>query len=379
MTTKILVVDDDPFVRDVLTMILEAGGFEVDVAGDGAAALARHGANPADLIISDMNMPAMDGLELIKRVRSRDDDVPIIILTANNQISYAIDAIRSGANDYVLKDENIQDTVSLSVESVLEKHNLRRQNLQLMTDLRVRNERMEKERILAQNVQRNILPKRLDFEDLDICTFYQPSDRIGGDFFDAWESKGLVHFLVGDVSGHSISAALIMAVAKGVLQTIGHTMSDPVAIVTAANRMLCDTVSDSAMFLTLVYGIVDRAANEIRMVSAGHNPVLVIDGAGAREIPSTGPVLGWDAADTWEPITCPFPPGASLFLYTDGLTEARNAAGDEFGEARLCGLLDGLSPAEMVGHTFGEVSEFCGRQFADDLTIFVIKRIATGG
>lgn len=146
--TRILVVDDDQFVRDMLAMILEAGGYGVETAENGVDAVNKLNSGlQANVVISDMNMPEMDGSELIREIRQGNEDIPIIILTGNNEVSVAIGAIRAGANDYLLKDENIQDTVILAVEKALEKYELKRQNAQLLSDLARKNEELEKSNI----------------------------------------------------------------------------------------------------------------------------------------------------------------------------------------------------------------------------------------
>lgn len=120
---KILVVDDDPFVRDMLAFILESNDYLIDTAVNGIEALQKYSADPnIGLIVSDMNMPEMNGLELIKELRNNKADVPIIILTGNDEVSVAIEAMNCGANDSLVKDENIQDTILISVAKVLEKH-----------------------------------------------------------------------------------------------------------------------------------------------------------------------------------------------------------------------------------------------------------------
>lgn len=373
---KVLVTDDDPFVRDMIAMILGSNGYEVETATDGRDAIEKQKADPEiGLVISDMNMPGMTGLELIKHWRGAGLDVPVIILTGSCEISVAIDAMNSGANDYLLKDENIQDTVALSVSKVLEKHHLKKQNAQLMADIAQKNERLEKEKALAQKVQKNILPGNLKFEGLDVESFYKPSDKIGGDFFDAWETGDGVHFLIGDVSGHSTSSALIMAVSKGMLKSLGYSMRRPVEILQTANRMLCDIVGESGMFLSLVYGVFRRGSESVDLVSAGHNPVFLVENGSVSAIESTGSVMGWDPDDSWETVSKPFRPGARLVLYTDGLTEAKNGSGEEFGEKRLAELLERCEagPAIMDG-ILSELGAFSGNELNDDLTIFVLKR-----
>ena len=374
---RILLADDDPLVREMIAMILQEEGYTVETAEHGAEALHKFKAEKdTGLIVSDMNMPEMDGLALIRAVRYTGSDVPIIILTGNSEITTAIQALKTGASDYILKDENIQDTIGISVGKALEKHFLRKQNQLLLEELARRNEKLENEKALAQKVQKNILPRDLSFHGFEVGSYYRPSDKIGGDFFDAWENSGKIHFLIGDVSGHSTSSALIMAVSKGILQSLGHTLGDPREIVRTANRMICDIVSDSGMFLTLLYGIFDRATDVLSIVSAGHNPVFIIAGQTVTRIDSTGSVLGWDPDDTWDITASLFSSGTSLVLYTDGLTEAKNKDGQEFGEEGLAALLEnGISTDSTIGHIVQQVERFCSNEFPDDLTLFILRRI----
>ena len=373
--TKILVVDDDSLIRDIIGMVLEEQGYVIQKAGNGAEAIIKHQEDPVDLIVSDMNMPEVDGLELIKSLRGKGDPVPVIILTGNSEIATAIDALNSGASDYLLKDENIQDTITISVEKVLEKHRLLEQNKQLMADLARKNDLLEKDKLLAQKVQKNILPRDLRFPSFDVATFYQPSDKIGGDFFDAWEANGKINLVIADVSGHSTSSALIMAVCKGIIRSIGQAETDPRKIVASANRMLCDVLTDSGMFLSLVYGIIDREKDELQLLSAGHNPVFLYDGKETRAIESMGPVIGWDPDDDWEVETFVFASGTGLFMYTDGITEAKDRDGEEFGEGRVQQLIQAdLIPDQLIEKIFSAAQAFCHGEFPDDLTMFSIRK-----
>jgi len=119
MTTlkgRILVVDDDPFVLEMLTILLEEEGHTVDKAENGREALAKYsGATGTALIISDMNMPEMDGLELTREIRKVNPHIPIIILTASGELSCTLQAMECGANDYLVKDENIMDVIADTV------------------------------------------------------------------------------------------------------------------------------------------------------------------------------------------------------------------------------------------------------------------------
>lgn len=135
-TTKILIVDDDAFVREMLSSILETCGYTIETAENGLEAINKCIADPGiSLIISDVNMPEMDGIQLIRELRNKDLDVPIIMVTSSSSISVAVDALSNGAIDYLLKDEGIQDTIDITVRRALEKHQLKLRNLQLMADL----------------------------------------------------------------------------------------------------------------------------------------------------------------------------------------------------------------------------------------------------
>lgn len=134
--TRLLVVEDDPFIQDMLVSILESAGYQTERAANGQEALDRVLAgDDIQLIVSDVNMPVMDGLRLIREIRDRGLEVPIIMVTGVTSISVAVDALSSGAIDYVLKDEGIENTIVITVKRALAKHQLKLQNMQLVADL----------------------------------------------------------------------------------------------------------------------------------------------------------------------------------------------------------------------------------------------------
>jgi signal transduction histidine kinase/DNA-binding NarL/FixJ family response regulator len=141
---KILLVDDDPFVRELLESVLVDGGYMVTTAENGKAALEAFVSDPSiNLILTDMNMPEMNGQQLINELQENILDVPIIVLSGNKEIDVVMTALNSGAEDYLIKDEFIQDTIDIKIKKTLEKKALKNRNLQLIADLSIKTNELE--------------------------------------------------------------------------------------------------------------------------------------------------------------------------------------------------------------------------------------------
>ncbi|MEV1142660.1 response regulator transcription factor [Micromonospora sp. NPDC049799] len=118
MTQRVLVVDDDRTVSDVVCRYLEHAGYRVTHVGDGAAALAAVAADPPHLVVLDLMLPVVDGLEVCRRLRTRPDGVPVIMLTARGDEADRILGLQLGADDYLSKPFSPRELV-LRVRSVL--------------------------------------------------------------------------------------------------------------------------------------------------------------------------------------------------------------------------------------------------------------------
>ena len=108
---RVLVVDDEQMVREVLARYLQTEGFEVDIAGDGEQALDRFVTDTPDLVLLDLMLPRIDGLEVFRRMRA-SADVPVIMLTARGQETDRIVGLDLGADDYVTKPFSPREVVS---------------------------------------------------------------------------------------------------------------------------------------------------------------------------------------------------------------------------------------------------------------------------
>jgi sigma-B regulation protein RsbU (phosphoserine phosphatase) len=246
--------------------------------------------------------------------------------------------------------------------------------------------RLQRSMELAQEVQRNLLPAAPPaIPGLDVAGCSLPCDETGGDYFDyrAMTRDGTVGLdtAVGDVTGHGVPSALLMATARALLLATEDSET-PSGRVRRANRLLCRDVGDSGRFMTLLAMEIRPAEGLARYVRAGHDPALCYDPAGDNfaEWPGTGIPLGIEPDYPYAEYAMPFAtPGLVLVLGTDGIWEARNEAGEMYGKARFREVVrgvSGLSAAGIVAAVLGDLEAFRGaRRQEDDVTLVVVKRL----
>ncbi len=249
-------------------------------------------------------------------------------------------------------------------------------------------ERLQEELRIAHDVQMKLIPQTIpDIKSeitrlrLDIGATTIPANEVGGDYFDFVKlSEWRVGIVVADVSGKGTSAAFYMAEIKGIIQALAGIYPSPEDLLTAVNDVLYGTI-DRKTFITLLYADIDISKNELRFARAGHCPMLRIHGGEKTFIASGGIGLGLDKGPIFkksiEEKIMPIEAGDVFVMHSDGLVEARNEHGEEFGEARLCQALDhitGMSAEEIKTRIISAVRKFVGPAKAhDDLTCVVFK------
>lgn len=370
---RILLIDDTPANIQILYELFhrEYGIFFATSGRDGLAIARRE---LPDLILLDVMMPGMDGYETCGHLKSDPltAGIPVIFVTAMGDEEDETRGLATGAIDYLTKPIS-PPIVKARVRNHLELKRGRDQLEKVGLELAAKHGILEKERMLAHDLLSKILPDRLCLRGFRTEVHFRPSDRIGGDFFDGWNDGDNAHFLIGDISGHSISAALLMAVCKGLFMSLGQGNRDPGAIVAAANRILCRMLIDSGMYLTLIYLYCDRQRGVVRLVSAGHCTAYLYGAAGRTGLESTGPPLGWDPDDSWEVSEYSIVGGDTIVLYTDGLVETRNGQGMMRDDDPFAGLDPAVPLDEMVADLLAAAESFCDGRFDDDVTLFAIR------
>ncbi len=245
-------------------------------------------------------------------------------------------------------------------------------------------ERLEQELKVAREVQLKLMPQTMpQISGMDIDSFFLTAYEVGGDYYDFFQfADGQPGMIVGDVSGKGTSAAFYMAEFKGVIQTLAQTTKDPMELICRANQIFYASV-EKQLFLTAVVGKYLPEQQEFQFVRAGHNPILYCPAGSQKSeyLQPPGLGIGLDSGAVFNQITqmakLSVKPGDALLLYTDGLVEARNSTGEEFGDTRLQSLMDNCSRDDIrliKEQILETVTDFIGATpLHDDLTFLLIK------
>jgi serine phosphatase RsbU (regulator of sigma subunit) len=372
----ILIVDDTPANLRLLSQMLSAQGYRARAVTSGARALESAGATPPSLILLDIRMPEMSGYEVCERLKADDRtrDVPVIFISALDDLQDKVHAFQAGGVDYITKPFQLEE-VLVRVETHLA---LRR----LQAQLQEANRRFERELALAGQIQASFLPRELPAAPgWQLAARLAPARETSGDFFDAFTLPGeRIGVLVADVVDKGVGAALFMALCSSLLRTYtAEFPDDPARAFAEVNRrILADT--DAAQFATVFYGVLDPVAGELAYCNAGQCPALHLglDGATA-ELIRTGPPLGAFEEGAWIVDRVTLDHGGELVLYTDGITEAEDPEGEFYGEDRLRACVrahQGRPPAQICDAILADVTAFAGAPHpADDIGLLVVQRL----
>lgn len=259
------------------------------------------------------------------------------------------------------------------------------QSGQLIQNSKLQEEALEKRRMkqelaVAREIQMSLVPKRLpETKALDISSYFNPAEEIGGDYFDYFDlGEDRIGVLVADVSGHGVSAALVMAVVKGVLHSITQRFESTDKVLLEMNSIL-NRIVPREMFVTLMFLVFDLKNKTLRYSSAGHNPLLFYDSV-SRSCGMTdlrGPALGISNLSVYKEKEIPLDCGDVFFVYTDGVTEAVNERLEMFEGNRLIQAVEEVTSKrawEIIDHVKGKLREFTGKAPQnDDVAMIAVK------
>ena len=378
---KLLVVDDEddvaPMFRQSMRQDVRQGRYQLLFAGTGVEALECLEREPdIDLVITDINMPDMDGLTLLQELSLRGCDLRSVVLSAYGDMKNIRVAMGLGAVDFVPKPvdfEDMRNTIERTLRSLMQWREAVSERDQLLS--------LRQELDLAGRIQQSMLPP--DFPSTggyEVDATVEPAREVAGDFYDIMRlDGGRVGLVVADVADKGVPAALMMMAHRTLIRGAAIGLGDPARVLAEVNSVICEN-NPQTMFVTVFFCILDPSDGTVSFANAGHPSPLLLRADGVPvPLPSVGDiVLGLLPGADYELFTLRLEPGDVLFMYTDGVTEAMNAAGEEFGEERLVGALSGavgLSAVDCTARVVGAVREFSdGRPPSDDVTCVTLRR-----
>ena len=336
----ILIVDDDPVSTFIARRILEAHGFAVDGRGDAISGLERAQGSPTpDVVLFDIEMPGMDGIEACRRLRAMEGlaSVAVMLCSAQAKEQFLAEGLGAGANDYLEKPYSEMELVA-RVENLARMARYQQSLRDTLEQVRRSNEMLGLELEAARRVQGALLPTTLTpHPSLRSAVLYEPMVGVGGDLYDiSLSADGIVRLLVADVSGHGVFAALLAAFFKMGYQVYSDRENGPAAVLRAVHRELCRSL-DSGHFVTAFAAWFDPATGRLRYASGGHAPALLRHSSSGRieRLLPTGPLLGIMEESRFGEAKALLAPGDGLLLLTDGIIEAPSRAGEPYGLKRV--------------------------------------------
>jgi sigma-B regulation protein RsbU (phosphoserine phosphatase) len=367
---RVLVADDQPDVLEALRWLLAGEGYVLQFVSSTDAVMERLQDGPFDLLLMDLNYSrdttsGREGLELISRVRAHDPALPIVVMTGWGSIDTAVEAMRRGARSFVQKPWEDVTLLEILKREIADARAARR-----------RDQRQQRELDDARLIQRGLLPTNVpQVPGVEVAVAWQPADGVGGDCFDTLAFGDALGVSIADIAGKGLPAALLMSNLQAAVRAFAQESAPPASLCGSLNRLLCRNMA-SGRFATFCYARIEPASRRIVYSNAGHNPPLLIGADGSvAELTRGGMVLGIFPDIAFEQVVLPISDGDRIVFYTDGFTEARNAAGDEYGEERLTRAaveLRSLTPEGVKEALIADVHAFTGGHFDDDATLIVV-------
>ena len=254
-----------------------------------------------------------------------------------------------------------------------------KQRDRLVAEVRRQRDEYERDLLLAAQVQRQVLPKPLSCERLELGAAMKTAQLLGGDYYDFFQiSENIVDVVIADVSGHGAAASLLMPSLAMGLRLRASELDGPAAIIKDLDQVL-QQITNTATFVTMFYARFDQVKQTLRYASGGHNPPILIRPSTGETLllEEGGPIMGVLKDSQFNDTVVPLQPGDILTLFTDGVTEQENDAGEEFSTSRLEAVIrsqEADSAASLVAAITTAVATFAGTTHqADDLTVVVVK------
>lgn len=377
----ILIVDDDADMCALISFYLEDAGFNTITAENGKEALEKFEKTKPNLVLTDLNMPVMNGLELINALQEISPETPVVVVSGERDMSDAINAMHFGAWDYIIKPFT-KESLEHSVCSILERFRLITENKKYRLQLEKNNiqltqnfQQLESDQKAGKAVQQLLLPKSPIF--LDGYSFSHkviPSLYLSGDFVDYFKiNDEKLGFYIVDVSGHGASSAFVAVLLRGLMEQI-KGMGEIILHPEKTLKLISDYTFNVKLgkYLTMIYCVLDIRENIMQYCIGGHYPSPILwDGRSSTFLKGKGFPVGVHLAAEFECIRCELPSHFSLFMFSDGILEIMKGKNLDENEAKL---LEIASKSSCVDDFLNALQIHNKEGFPDDITLMMVNK-----
>ncbi len=380
----ILIVDDEPVNLQVLNNFLSLQNYHIIQASNGSEALSiiEKGLKP-DAILLDVMMPHMTGYEVTQKIREKwqADEVPILLLTAKNQLADLVTGLELGANDYLTKPFS-KDELLARLKTHINIKCLKAENMRMSAELEV-----------TRKIQQMLLPKEQELEqvvNLEMAGFMEPAEEVGGDYYDVLQHNGRFLFGIGDATGHGLESGLLALMTQAAVRTLlEHGETDAVKFLNSLNGMIYKNVQERLLVdKNLTLSLLEyqppsfKKSEGILRICGQHEDIIVVRNGSLERLETDNlgfPVgLVSDITEYVAQTEVTLKKGDVVVLYTDGITEAENPERKEYGIERLCEVVKQhwqTSANRLREMVINDVRQYIGEQKVfDDMTLLILKQ-----
>ena len=388
MRQRILIADDQQDVLDALRLLLKGHGYSIETVNSPADLLAAVARQEFDILLIDLNYArdttsGREGLDVLSRLKEMEGAPPVVAMTGWATVGLAVEAMQFGVSDFVEKpwtNSRLLEILQKQIGLGRERRELRAREAEekkAQQEAILYQQEQDREIAEAKAIQEKLLPREIpQMPGYEIASAWQSARLVGGDYFDilplAEKTLGLC---IADVAGKGMPAALLMSNLQAAVRGLSSLSVAPNLLCSRLNSIVFRN-TDSDRFITFFYAQLDGPARRLAYVNAGHNAPVVVRSDGSHErLREGGAVLGVVASRDYEMGSVQLSQGDRVILFTDGVTEACNLEGEEFGESRLLRLLEDhrtLSANALQAKILAAVAEFSGGRWQDDATLLVL-------
>lgn len=381
--SKILVVDDEISLVQSLSAYLEDSGFKVCSAENGQKALEIFEREKPDLILTDLHMPVLGGLELLSNINKKFVEVPVIVLSGAGELNDAIAALRLGAWDYITKPISDLQVLEYAINKALERKKLLAENKMYAQRIEYNLKVLEEDQAAGRRVQMCLLPQdSLSVGNYQFKFKIIPSLELSGDFVEYFPINETTYGVyLADVSGHGASSAFITVLLKSlVAQYLAHykinqdsTIMSPAILMAALSQEIY--AAKLGKYLTIVYGVINIATNELVYGVGGHypNPILLKSNSKSEYLSGSGFPVGVIANAKYEEQKITLDSGDKIIMYTDGIMELLLPRSnlDQKEHTLLDIVIKSNGDISAMLHACGDIAD--NKNPPDDITVLVIS------